>query len=448
MSAPADALPRVAILGRQNVGKSTLANRLAGRRASIAHETPGVTRDRVDVEVRWRGRSFVLMDTGGFTRRPGGIERSAAAQASRAAEFADLVLLVVDTTTGIQEEDADLARRLRRLPAPVMVVANKVDGESLEPASAAFHALGLGDPVSVSALHGRGSGDLLDRVLDLIPERSEAQVEDEARFALVGRPNVGKSSLFNRLVQEERAVVHDQPGTTRDAVDSVVEVEGRPLRFVDTAGLRRAVKTKDVEYYGLLRTLEAVDHCDVALLVVDASEGLTGEDKRLAARVVEAGRGLAVTLNKWDLVPSGERADRFVQLAAELRLFPGTPVVRTSALTGMGAGRIVPALLSVRQAWTTRASTADVNRVLQAASAAHPPPRGVGQIRYGTQTSARPPTFVLFGTAEPPASYRRYLEHALRRAFGFRGVPLRLRFRPKGSPPPRRPGRRADRPDG
>jgi GTP-binding protein len=252
---------------------------------------------------------------------------------------------------------------------------------------------------------------------------------DEALFAVVGRPNVGKSSLFNRLVEDERSVVHDEPGTTRDAVDSVLEVDGRQLRFIDTAGLRRQVKTKGVEYYGLLRSMRAIESSHVSLLVVDASEGLTGEDKRIAARVVEAGRGLVAVLNKWDLVPSEDRGRLFDDLTEELRVFPGTPVIRTSALRGTGVGRLIPSLLGVHEAWSRRVPTAEVNRVLRAASDAHPPPRAAGRVLYGTQVSAGPPSFVLFGTGQPPASYHRYLEHALRKAFGFEGVPIRLMFR-------------------
>jgi GTPase len=421
--------PRVAVVGRQNVGKSTLVNRLLGRRLAIAHEMPGVTRDRVELPVRWRDRSFVIVDTGGFSTRARGIEQDVTRQATRAMEQADLILLVVDATAGIQEEDAQLAAALRRGTVPVVVVANKVDSETHEPAAYELYKLGLGEPVPVSALHGRGSGDLLDRVLELLPEGGEAQVEDEARFAIVGRPNVGKSSLFNRLVREERAVVHEIAGTTRDAVDSVVEVDGRRIRFVDTAGLRRAIKTKGVEYYGLLRSLKAMEAAHVALLVVDASEGLTGEDKHIAARVAEAGRGLAVVLNKWDLVPSEDRARLFRDLVEELRLFPGTPVVRTSARTGMGVGRVVPALLSVHEAWTRRVPTAEVNRVLAEATAAYPPPRTAGRILYATQVRAAPPSFVMFGTADPPQTYRRYLENSLRKAFRFDGVPVRLTFR-------------------
>jgi GTPase len=421
--------PRVAIVGRQNVGKSTLFNRLLGRRAAIAHEMPGVTRDRLELPVAWGGRSFVLVDTGGFMQKARGIEASVARQAARASQEADLILLVVDATTGVQEEDAALARTLRRSPQSVVVVANKVDSDRQEPFTAEFHKLGLGEPMPVSALHGRGSGELLDLVLDVLPEGTESRPSEEALFALAGRPNVGKSSLFNRLVRDERAVVHDQPGTTRDAVGSVLELDGRRLRFIDTAGLRRQIKTKGVEYYGLLRSLRAIESSHVALLVVDASDGLTGEDKRIAARVAEAGRGLVVALNKWDLVPSEERSDLFQDLTEELRLFPGVPVIRTSALRGTGAGRIIPALLSVHEAWIRRVPTSEVNRVLQAAFDAQPPPRDAGRIRYGTQVSAGPPTFVLFGTAQPPGSYRRYLEHALRKAFTFDGAPIRLQFR-------------------
>ncbi|HXY73273.1 MAG TPA: ribosome biogenesis GTPase Der [Actinomycetota bacterium] len=426
---PEEGAPVVALLGRQNVGKSTLANRLTGRRAAIAHETPGVTRDRIDLPVTWRGRTFRLLDTGGFVRRARGIDASVAAQAVRAAEAADLVLLVVDAATGIQEEDADLAHRLLRSGTPVLVVANKVDGERQEPLAAEFHALGLGEPAPVSALHGRGSGELLDRVLDLISESAESQPEDEASFALVGRPNVGKSSLFNRLVHEERAVVHDMPGTTRDAVDSVVTVQGRRLRFVDTAGFRRPLRTEGVEYYGLLRAIQAVESADVALLVLDANQGLTGEDKRIEAKVREAGRGLAVALNKWDLVLSGERADLFVRLSEEARVIPGAPVLRMSALTGTGVGRLAPTLLGVHERWSRRVPTAEVNRVLERATGSYPPPRGTPHIRYGTQVAAGPPTFVLFGAERVPPSYGRYLENSLREAFGFDGVPIRLRFR-------------------
>jgi GTPase len=424
-------VPRIAVVGRQNVGKSTLINRLIGRRASIAHESSGVTRDRLELTARWGERSLVLIDTGGFVRHPGAIEARVADQAGRAMDYADLILLVVDAQTGVQEEDAQLARSLLRSDRPVLVVANKVDSETQEAQAADFHRLGLGEPAFVSALHGRGSGELLDRMMDLVPPGTKPQVDDEMRFALVGRPNVGKSSLFNRLVREERAVVHEEAGTTRDAVDSVIEVDGRRIRFVDTAGFRRPLRTKGIEYYGLLRSIKAIDQAHVVLLVVDAADGFTGEDKRVAARVADSGRGLAAALNKWDLVPRGERDDRFRELSTAISLFPGTPVLRTSALTGSGVGRVLPVLFSLHEAWSRRIPTSQVNRTLQAAVGATPPPARAGRIRYGAQVSAGPPTFVLFGADDPGPAYRRYLEGFLRRAYGFAGVPIRLSFRPK-----------------
>ena len=428
-------LPVVAVVGRPNVGKSSLVNRLSGRKQAIEHETPGVTRDRVEVPARWEGIAFTLVDTGGIPGNPRGIEESVARQAMRAMESADLILLVLDVTTGITDEDERLVRRLRGTSRPLLVVANKVDSDHLEPLAAELNALGFGEPLAVSALHGRGSGELLDRIVDLLPKPDEAAVEVEIgrpiRSCIVGRPNVGKSSLFNRLVREERSVVHEEAGTTRDAVDSIVEVEGRTVRFVDTAGLRRMVKTQDVEFYGLLRSFRAIAASEVAILVVDASEGLTGDDLRIAARVAEEGRGLVAVLNKWDLVPSEERAAHFLDMKAKLEVFPGTPVVRISALTGRGVDRVARALFAVHEGWTRRVPTSEVNKVLGDAFAAHRAPRGEGRVLYGTQVSAGPPSFVLFGTGDPGRTYRRYLENVLRRAFGFDGVPIRISFRSK-----------------
>lgn len=413
------------------MGKSTLVNRLLGRREAIAHEMPGVTRDRLELPVEWGGRHFVVIDTGGVSRKATGIQADVARQATLAAESADLVLLVVDVTTGITDEDETLARGLRRAPRPVLVVANKVDSEGQEPLAAEFHALGLGEPLSVSALHGRGAGELLDRILDLIPDGGEPQPEDEARFCLVGRPNVGKSSLFNRLVRQERAIVHEEPGTTRDAVDSIIQVGDRKIRFIDTAGFRAAAKARGVEYYGVVRSIRAIDSSHVALLVLDASEGLTGEDKRVAARVGESGRALVAALNKWDLVPSEERDSRFRELSRQVKLFPGTPVLRTSARTGLGVNRLLPSLLSAHAAWTRRVPTSEVNRVLEAAQGTNPVPRRAGRILYGTQVGTGPPRFVVFGAADPGPGYRRFLENTLREEFGFQGVPIRLAFRPR-----------------
>ncbi len=380
-------LPRVVIVGRQNVGKSTLVNRLFGRRQVIAHEQPGVTRDRVEVPVEWRGRSFLVVDTGGYTTRAGGVEALASAQAARATETADLVLLVADAQTGIQEEDAMLARRMRKARVPVLAVVNKVDSEVQEPDAAAFHALGLGEPITVS--------------------------------------------LFNRLVEEERSVVYEEAGTTRDAVDAVVSWESGPVRFVDTAGLRRAARMQGVDYYGLVRAAQAIDRAHVALLVLDATEGLTGDDKHVAARIIESGRGMVVAANKWDLVPSGERSVLLEDLAEELSPFHRPPLARTSALSGQGVARLPGLLLEQHARWARRVPTAEVNRVLQEAQGERPPPRGTPRFRYGTQTSAGPPTFVLFGARAPEPGYRRFLENRLRRAFGLDGIPVRLKFRAK-----------------
>jgi GTPase len=422
-------LPRVAIVGRQNVGKSTLLNRLLGQREAIAHETPGVTRDRVEVPVEWTGRRFLAVDTGGYVRRASGVESLVARQVERALTDAEVILLVVDAVTGPQEEDHDLARRLRRASVPVVLVANKVDSEAQEPAVADLYRLGLGEPVPVSALHGRGSGELLDRIVELLPPEGgeEPDFEGEAAFAIVGRPNVGKSSLFNRLVGEDRAVVSEVAGTTRDAVDSLVAWDGRLLRFVDTAGFRRPSRAESLEYYGFVRTVRAIDRSHVVALVVDASEGLTTEDRRIAARVGEAGRGLVVVGNKWDLVE--ERAERFREIRERTEVFPGVPILRTSALTGAGVAKVVPSLLEVLEQWKRKIPTSQINQVLQRAQEETPPPRGVGKLMYATQVAAGPPRFVIFGRGKVPTHYRRYVENRIRDALGFEGVPIRLSFR-------------------
>jgi GTPase len=420
--------PAVAVVGRQNVGKSTLVNRLFGRREAIADEMPGVTRDRVEVEAAWRGRGFRLVDTGGYRHGATGIEELVSRQAERAAESADVVLLVVDARTGPVEEDATLARRLRRADVPVLLVVNKIDSEADESEVTAFHALGLGDPIGVSALHGRGSGDLLDRIVAVLPDDGEEPDETSAepRFAIVGRPNVGKSSLFNRLVGQERSVVFEEAGTTRDAVDALVTWSGRPVRFVDTAGFRRPTRVKGVEYYSFLRAERAIERSHVALIVLDASEGFLGEDKRIAARVMEVGRGLVVVANKWDLVQERDRA--FRELTELLAPYARAPVLRTSATTGTGVHRVGGALEAVHERWSERQPTATVNEVVQAAQLERSAPGGV-RYRYATQVASAPPRYVLFGGEPPPASYQRFLEGRLRRAFRLEGVPIRLRFR-------------------
>jgi GTPase len=427
-------LPVVAVVGRQNVGKSTLANRLFGRREAIAHENPGVTRDRVELEAEWRGRRFRVVDTGGFAAKARGVDVLVARQAEAATEDADVVLLVVDAQTGEQEEDEAMARRLRRVTAAVLLVVNKVDSDREEADAARFFSLGLGEPVSVSALHGRGAGDLLDRIVMLLPQagppdgQEEEEEPEEPRFAIVGRPNVGKSSLFNRLVGQERSVVYEEAGTTRDAVDALVSFPGGRVRFLDTAGFRRPSRTEGVEYYGYVRAVRAIERAHVAVLVLDASEGFTTEDRKIAARVMQAGRGLAVIANKWDLVV--EKDPTYKELVEAIAVFSGTSVWRTSALTGAGVTKLPTELVDLHERWGRRAPTSEVNRVLSQAQDERPPPAGV-RYRYGTQVSAGPPTFVLFGGRAPSSSYARFLEGRLRRAFGLGGVPIRLRFRAK-----------------
>ena len=423
-------MPRVAVVGRQNVGKSTLVNRLFGRRETIADPSPGVTRDRVEVEAAWRGRTFGLVDTGGFLHGARGIEALVADQADRAAAEADLIILVVDAQAGVTEDDATLARRLRRASVPVVLVANKVDSDREDADAAAFHRLGLGDPVAVSALHGRASGDLLDRIVALLPDApAEAAAAAEPSFALVGRPNVGKSSLFNRLVGTERSVVFEEAGTTRDAVDDLVIWPDGPVRFVDTAGMRRAIAVQGVEYYSFVRAGRAIERADVAVLVVDAAEGFTVEDRKIAVRALEAGRALQLVANKWDLVEEKDRT--YKRMNEEAELFAGASVMRTSALRGTGVHRLPAVLTDLHHRWRLRVPTAKVNEVIHRAVAERPGPRSTGKVHYATQVSGAPPTFVLFGVKEPPAGYRRYLENRLRRAFGFEGVPIRMQFRPR-----------------
>ena len=438
--------PVVAIVGRQNVGKSTLLNRLLGARDAIAAEEPGVTRDRLERSVIWRGQTFTAVDTGGYVRRARGLDALVIRQADRALEEADVILLVVDALTGIQEEDAALAERLRRSTAPVVLVANKVDGEAQEPAVGELYRLGLGEPLPLSAIHGRGSGELLDRVVALLPQEPQEAPEDqvqpegepeaqvkaedkEAVFSLVGRPNVGKSSLFNRLVGQDRSVVFEEAGTTRDSVDAVTTWDGRPVRFVDTAGFRQPSRAEGVAYYGFLRTVQAIERSHVSALVVAADEGVTTQDRKIAARVAQAGRGLTVLANKWDLVPGGERATRFAEIRERLEVFPRVPILRTSALSGAGVGKVSPTLVATQEAWARRATTAEVNRVLQRAQAQHPPPRSMGRLHYGAQVGAGPPRFVLFSAGPIPATYARFLENSLREALGLSGVPIRLTFR-------------------
>jgi GTP-binding protein len=460
------AKPVVAVVGRPNVGKSTLVNRLVGRREAIVEESPGVTRDRKELEAEWGGRAFTIVDTGGW--QPGGLalERLVSAQAEKAVEGADVVLFVVDATIGPTAEDEGVARFLLRSGRPVVLVVNKVDNEAREAAIWEFTGLGFRNPWPVSALHGRGSGDMLDalvaalppipppgelgrRAPEALPRSMPGELGGEApenllgpgapsagaspagplSVAIVGRPNVGKSTLFNRLIGDERSIVHDLPGTTRDSIDTVVESPGGPVRFVDTAGLRRRTREAEgAEYYSVVRSLRAVDGANMAVLVLDASEGVTRQDQRLAERVDAAGNPIVVVLNKWDLV--GREAKDLVraQAADMLGFVLYAPALEVSARTGRNVERIYPALSTAAEAYGRRVPTPSLNQVVAAAQAAQPPPRG-GRVLYATQGATNPPTFTLFASKELPASYLRYLEHAIRERFGFGPTPLKLRVR-------------------
>ncbi len=434
------ALPVVAVVGRPNVGKSTLVNRIVGRREAIVEEQPGVTRDRKNVEAEWNGRDFLLVDTGGWLATQDGIEAQVSRQAERAIAEADVVLLVVDATVGVTEEDDRVARLLRRSTKPVLVAANKVDEHSREVDAWAFTGLGLGEPIAVSALHGRQTGDLLDAVVEHLPEADAeggdvaagAPVAEEAdgpAVAIVGRPNVGKSTLFNRLIGDDRSVVHDVPGTTRDSIDTVVETEEGPIRFVDTAGMRRKSRIDEgTEYYSLVRALQSIDRADAALLVIDATEGVTHQDQRLAERVDAAGSPIVVVLNKWETLDAERRAAVVSQVADRLEFLGYAPVLKISALTGKGVHRLVPALGQAIDAYHRRVPTGELNQVLQAAQSAHPAPRGV-RVLYATQGATEPPTFTLFASRTVPATYLRYLERRIREHFAFGPTPLKLRVR-------------------
>ncbi len=446
---PVSELPVVAIVGRPNVGKSTLVNRFVGRRDAIVEEQPGVTRDRKEVDAEWRGRQFRLIDTGGWLA-PGdsgltGESAALAAMVSRQAELAvaaaDVVVLVVDVTTGVTEEDARVAAVLRKTPkAKVLVAVNKVDDTMHENDIWTFSRLGLGDPQPVSALHGRASGDILDEIVARLPEEVERgdgaeRAADDSIFsvAIAGRPNAGKSTLFNRLVGEDRAVVHDLPGTTRDAIDTVVDTDSGPIRFVDTAGMRRKAKVDEpTEYYSLVRALGAIDRADACLLVVDASIGVTHQDQRLAERIDAAGCAVVIVLNKWDLLDAEARATIKAEVPRMLGFLSYAPVLPASALSGRRVHLLLPALREAQEAYERRIPTAELNRVLRDAQAAHPPPISKGRrprVLYATQGAAEPPTITLFANGEFPPTYLRYLERKIREGFKLGPAPLKLRVR-------------------
>ncbi|MGZ6912357.1 MAG: ribosome biogenesis GTPase Der [Acidimicrobiia bacterium] len=433
-------LPVVAVVGRPNVGKSTLVNRFVGRREAIVQEKPGVTRDRKELVAEWNGRSFLVVDTGGWIATDEPLAKQVSLQAERAIREADVVLLVVDVTVGATEEDVQVARILQRSETPVLLVANKADDDRRENEIWPLAKLGLGDPHPVSAIHGRGSGDLLDAVVEQLPPAPEVVERDEPEtgerpfsVAIVGRPNVGKSTLFNRLVGDERSVVHDMPGTTRDTIDTIVETPDGVLRFVDTAGMRRRSRVDEAtEYYSALRALDAVDQADAALLVIDATEGVSHQDQRLAERIDAAGTAIVIVLNKWDLVPTEEREQIRIDVADRLGFLGYAPVLQVSALTGRNLRHLLPALNEAQTAYHMRIPTAQLNKVIRDAQQRHPPPldrKHRPRILYATQGAADPPTFTLFATRTLPATYLRYIERSIREGFDLGPTPIKLRVR-------------------
>jgi GTPase len=429
----------VAVVGRPNVGKSTLVNRIVGRREAIVEEHPGVTRDRKALEADWAGRDFMLVDTGGWMTGGDSLDAQVSRQAEKAIKAADVVVFVVDATVGVTEDDDQVANVLRRSRRPVLLAVNKVDNETREAEIWDFAGLGLGEPIPVSALHGRRSGDLLDAVVAALPEEEaepvEAPEQAEPRVpavAIVGRPNVGKSTLFNRLIGDDRSIVHDQPGTTRDTIDTVVETPDGPLRFVDTAGMRRKSRIGEgAEYYSLVRALQAIDQADAALLVIDATEGVTHQDQRLAERIDVAGSAILVVLNKWEMLDAVAREQVSVDVADRLAFLAYAPVLKISALTGKGAHKLLPALAEAIEAYHRRVPTRELNQVVQAAQTSQPAPGA--RVLYATQGATDPPTFILFSNRTLHPTYVRYLERRIREHFGFGPTPLRFRVRLRAS---------------
>ncbi|GID94563.1 ribosome biogenesis GTPase Der [Amorphoplanes digitatis] len=438
-SPPAEGpVPVVAVVGRPNVGKSTLVNRIIGRRQAVVEDKPGVTRDRVPYDAQWNGRRFTVVDTGGW--EPDAKDRAAAiaAQAEIAVQTADVVIFVVDTMVGATDVDEKAVKMLRRSHKPVILVANKADNQAIEHEAVALWSLGLGEPFPISALHGRGSGDLLDAILAAVPPAPpiiEGGPRGPRRVALVGRPNVGKSSLLNRVAREERAVVDSVAGTTVDPVDSLVEMDGEVWQFVDTAGLRKRVShASGTEYYASLRTAGAVEAAEVAVVLLDAAEVISEQDQRVLTSVVEAGRALVIAFNKWDLVDDDRRNYLEKEVERELKRIPWAIRVNISAKTGRAVDKLAPAIRRALASWEKRILTGALNQWLTALTQATPHPVRGGRaprIMFATQAGVSPPRFVLFTTAPLDAGYQRFVERKLREEFGFEGSPIEVSVRPR-----------------
>lgn len=438
-------LPTVVIVGRPNVGKSTFFNRIIGEQTAIVEDRPGVTRDRNTRSASWLGHEFNIVDTGGWLPSGSELDDKVSRQVEEAVRTADLVIFMVDASIGVTDEDEGVADWLRRSGVPVILAANKSDNDRRELDRWSFMSLGLGEPFPVSALHGRRSGDFLDIVIEHLDFGDAVDAEDVdtedvepsetdgvPRVALVGRPNVGKSTLFNRLVGAERSVVHDMPGTTRDAIDTLVETEDGPLVFIDTAGMRKRSRIDDsAEYFSLVRALRAIDEADVAMLVIDATVSVTSQDQRLAERIDAAGCPILIVLNKWELLESEARRAVEADLSRMLYFISDSPVLKISALTGKGVHKLRPVLQETIEQYHRRVPTKDVNRIIAEAQQKQPAGGGA-RVLYAVQGAIDPPTFTLFVNRDLPAPYIRYLERSIREGFGFGSVPLKLRVRRKG----------------
>ena len=438
------ARPVLAVVGRPNVGKSTLVNRFLGRREAVVQDVPGVTRDRVSYDAEWSGRDFVVVDTGGWVSDATGLVAQIAEQAELAIAAADAVLFVVDATVGTTDEDEAVVQVLRRSKKPVVLAANKVDDVRTETEAALMWNLGLGEPHPVSALHGRGAGDLLDAVLEVLPRPEgpyEPEVRGPRRIAIVGKPNAGKSSLLNKLSGQQRSVVDSVAGTTVDPVDELVQLDGVTYQFVDTAGIRRRVKeASGHEYYAFLRTQTAIERAEVVIVVIDASEPVTEQDLRILDMVEEAGRAMVLAYNKWDLTDEERRRYLTREVERDLGHVVWAPTVNISALTGRNVTKLSTAIAEALEGWETRISTGKLNAFLGKVAAAHPHPVRSGKqprILFGTQAATRPPTFVLFTSGFLEAGYRRFIERRLREEFGFAGTPIRINLRVRTKKPRR-----------
>ena len=432
----------MAIIGRANVGKSTLLNRLAGKRIAIVADLPGTTRDRIFADVSWQGTSFTLVDTGGLEVRPqSSIARGVKTQVEAAIAEADVIIFLVDAKDGVVPSDLEIAEMLRSSSKPLVLVANKADNPRLESEAVEFYQLGLGEPLAISAYHGRGTAELLDRVIPLLPTPKVVETGAELmKLAIIGRPNVGKSTLLNAILGEERAIVDEAPGTTHDAVDTLLDFNGQNVILIDTAGIRRRGRWgMGVERYSVIRALRAIDEADIALMVLDAAELLTAQDKHIAGYIQEAAKGVVLIVNKWDLAGSKSVTEYNRHIRSELKFMTYAPVLYISAKLGQGVDRVMPQAFEVYQERVKRLSTTLVNKVVQQAVAAHNPPRkGAKRLKilYTTQAEVNPPTFV-FSVNDAKLmhfSYQHYLENKLRQAFGFAGTPLRLVFKTRGEP--------------